>query len=74
MRPLNNFKKLCFLQCLFHRLSHGLVGSTEQARSARAGDEREAPEGMMGTSTFLDKSIRELSKDTRQPEMKSFLI
>ena len=48
--------------------------STEQARSARAGDEREAPEGMMGTSTFLDKSIRDLSKDTRQPEMKSFLI
>ena len=30
--------------------------------------------GMMGTSAFLDKSIRELSKDTRQPEMSSFLI
>lgn len=27
------------------QLSHGLVGSTEQTRSARAGDEREAPKG-----------------------------
>jgi len=33
-------------------VSHGLVGSTEQARSARAGDEREAPKGDDGNERF----------------------
>ena len=30
--------------CLLHRLSQGFARSTEQARSARAGDKREARE------------------------------
>ena len=30
------------LNCLLHRLFQGLMGSGEQARSARAGDKREA--------------------------------
>ena len=34
--------------CLLHRLCQGLVWSTEQERSVRAGDKREAREGHDG--------------------------
>ena len=61
------------MTCLLHS-SQGLVGNTEQARSARAGDKGEVQEGVMGMKAEreLEATISDLN-GTRLQEVKGSL-